>query len=136
MDIIYNEETKKWEEKEEPFTVLEIETEEDFNMIQKAVEQYKKQNVSGWISVEDRLPNDEDDVLILVREVEHYGMCKEKTKVYHWIFTGWHIDGAWATTYCHGHKRVEDENKEYPDCEHTVTHWMPLPELPKEKIND
>lgn len=70
------------------------------------------------------------------RAVEHYGMCKEKTKVYHWIFTGWHIDGAWATTYCHGHKRVEDENKEYPDCEHTVTHWMPLSELPKEKIND
>ena len=93
----------------------------------------KKQNDNGWISVEDRLPDEEEDVLILVREVEHYGMCKEKTEVYHWIFTGWHIDGVWATTYCHGYKMIEDENKEQPYCEHTVTHWMPLPELPKEE---
>ena len=58
MEFVYNEKTKMWEERKEPFAVLEIETEEDFNMIQKAVEQYKKQNGSGWISVEDRLPND------------------------------------------------------------------------------
>ena len=85
-----------------------------------------------WVSVKDRLPKEEDDVLVLIREIEHYGRHKEKRNVYHWIFTGWFIDGVWATTYCHGYKKIETENEEYPNCEHTVTHWMPLPEPPKE----
>ena len=86
----------------------------------------------GWISVKDRLPNEEDDVLILVREIEHYGRHHEKRKVYYWQFVGWHVDEKWATTYCHGFRYIDDENEEEPRCEHEVTHWMPLPEPPKE----
>ena len=32
------------------------------------------------ISVKERLPNEEDDVLILVREIEHYGGITKKGK--------------------------------------------------------
>lgn len=38
--------------------------------------------MAEWISVEERLPNEEEDVLVLVREVEHYGKHLEKRKVY------------------------------------------------------
>lgn len=86
----------------------------------------------GWISVKERLPNEEDDVLILVREVEHYGRHHEKRKVYHWQFVGWRVDEKWATTYCHGFRYIDDENEKEPRCEHEVTHWMPLPEPPEE----
>jgi Protein of unknown function (DUF551). len=88
--------------------------------------------MAEWISVEDRLPSEEDDVLLLVREVEHYGRHGERRAVYHWVFTGWRIDDEWATTYCHGHRRITDENEKFPNCEHTVTHWMPLPTPPQE----
>ena len=88
-------------------------------------------NDFGWISVKDRLPNDEKSVLVLIKEVEKYGIYKEKTDVCHWIFIGWHIDGEWATTYCNGYKLIADENKETSNITYVVTHWMPLPELPK-----
>lgn len=91
------------------------------------LEQDAKKN--RWISVKDKLPDEEEDVLLLVREVEHYGRHAEKRNVYHWVFTGWHVDDEWATTYCHGYKRIKEENKKSTYCEHTVTHWMPLPDI-------
>lgn len=89
--------------------------------------------MSEWISVKERLPNEEDDVLILVREIEHYGRHHEKRKVYYWQFVGWRVDEKWATTYCHGFRYIDDENKKEPRCEHEVTYWMPLPEPPEVK---
>lgn len=98
---------------------------------------WKGQNhMSEWISVKDRLPDEEEDVIVLIREIEHYGRHKEKRKVYHWIYTGWCIDGEWATTYCHGFQKISSENEKYPDCEHTVTHWMPFPKLPQEESEE
>lgn len=41
-------------------------------------------------------------------------------------------DGEWATTYCNGYRLIQQENEKNTYCEHTVTHWMPLPEPPKE----
>lgn len=101
-------------------------------LVEKAIDEQptvKQCNSNEWISVKDKLPKEEDDVLVLIREIEHYGRHKEKRNVYHWIYTGWFVDGVWATTYCHGYRKIETENEEYPNCEHTVTHWMPLPEL-------
>ena len=91
--------------------------------------------MNEWISVKERLPNEEDDVLILVREIEHYGRHHEKRNVYHWQFVGWHVDEKWATTYCHGFRYIDDENEKEPRCEHEVTHWMPLPEPPEEEVH-
>lgn len=53
-------------------------------------------------------------------------------RVYRWVFTGWRVDDEWATTYCRGYRRIQEENEKSTYCEHTVTHWMPLPMPPKE----
>ena len=93
-------------------------------------EQVKAQK---WISVKDGLPeNEEDDVLIYCREIEHYGLHKEKRKAYHAIYKGAYDGDRWYTNWCYGCKYIEDANAEYPDEEIIVTHWMPLPEPPKE----
>ena len=86
-----------------------------------------------WISVKDGLPeNEEDDVLIYCRETEHYGLHKEKRKVYHAIYKGAYDGDRWYTSWCYGCKYIEDVNVEWPDEEISVTHWMPLPEPPAE----
>lgn len=89
---------------------------------------------SEWISVKDRLPDEEQDVLILIREIEFFGKHKEKRKAYHWIHTGWLIDGEWATTYCFGHKYITEEINDISEL--VVTHWMPLPKLPQLPLQD
>lgn len=38
MDIVFNEKTQMWEEKKEPFGVIEVETEEDFKRLRELVE--------------------------------------------------------------------------------------------------
>lgn len=58
-----------------------------------------------WISVKDRLPEDDDDVLILI-----YGKI---------IGVGYRINGKWKSI----------AKAKAP----VVTHWMPLPEPPKEE---
>lgn len=58
-----------------------------------------------WISVKDRLPEDDDDVLILI-----YGKI---------IGVGYRINGKWKSI----------AKAKAP----VVTHWMPLPEMPKEE---
>lgn len=71
-----------------------------------------------WISVKDRLPNAFDEVLVYFngfisiawRETE-----KRKNGI-----VGWHWDSQMS----------------YPESLVYVTHWMPLPEPPKETNND
>lgn len=86
--------------------------------------------MSEWISVEERLPSEEEDVLVLVREVEHYGRHLEKREVYRNVYVGWRIDDEWATVYCHGFNYLEKEVEKYPDSDFKITHWMPLPKPP------
>ena len=37
MDLIFNRETQLWEEKKEPFGIIEVETEEDFNRLRELI---------------------------------------------------------------------------------------------------
>lgn len=91
---------------------------------------------SGWVSVNERLPSEEIDVLLLVRETEYYGKHGEKRHVSRWVFSRRNIDGEWATTYCHGHKKLSNQAEEAQKIEYKVTHWMPLPDPPEEVTNN
>lgn len=62
-----------------------------------------------WISVEDRLPEDASDVLVVAFWHEKYQ-----------VLTGWHSLGGWLVT-------AGDEERPLD-----VTHWMPLPTNPKD----
>ena len=85
-----------------------------------------------WISVEERLPGDLEEVLILVKETEFYGQYKEFSKSYFCQYIGCVDDGEWFTVWCHGHRYIKDTAKEPYADKFEVTHWMPLPEPPKE----
>ena len=89
--------------------------------------------VPRWISVEERLPEGEDPVLILVKETEHYGLHKEKSKVYYCQYLAYWDDEEWYTTWCNGCRKITDTANEPNADDYEVTHWMPLPEPPKEE---
>lgn len=89
--------------------------------------------VRQWISVKDRLPDDLEEVLILVKETEFYGQYKEFSKSYFCQYIGCVDDGEWYTVWCHGHRYIKDTAKEPYADKLEVTHWMPLPELPQDK---
>lgn len=77
----------------------------------------------GWISVEDRLPDDGCTYLVVVKlkyewETEWEYHVDAGTRV----FCNGYIDGIWDTA------NDWDEGQE---CH--ITHWMPLPEPPKMK---
>ena len=92
-----------------------------------------EQRVPRWISVEERLPEGEDPVLILVKETEHYGLNKDKSKVYHCQYLAYRDDEEWYTTWCNGCRKISDTAKEPYEDDYEVTYWMPLPEPPEEK---
>lgn len=62
-----------------------------------------------WISVEDRLPEDAGDVLVVAFWHEKYQ-----------VLTGWHSLGGWLVTAGNEERPLD------------VTHWMPLPTNPKD----
>ena len=64
--------------------------------------------VQEWIPVKDRLPEDDSDVIAYLRTGEEGR-----------IFPANYAKGVWFD--CIFNKRVTE----------TITHWMPLPELPK-----
>jgi len=83
-----------------------------------------------WISVKDRLPEDKKGLQILVHTSEGidratFGegiMDKEAGRV-----------GGWERCYyCGGESRVTFAKDTKFDTIKLITHWMPLPELPKE----
>lgn len=85
-----------------------------------------------WISVKERLPDEEEDVLVFVRNIEHYGRHNKKRSIYRNVFVGWRVDDEWATIYCHGFQYLDKESDKHPNEEYEVTHWMPLPKSPTE----
>jgi hypothetical protein len=72
----------------------------------------KDTNVPSWIPVSERLPEEWKEVLVLSEFV-----CCETA-----VYLG--IPGKWRVTW--NHNMLE---------ENSITHWMPLPEPPKEENN-
>ena len=87
--------------------------------------------VQEWISVDDRLPEPEQDVILCTREIETYGKHHEKKKIYRNIYMGYFDGDEWLTSYCHGCEYIFRMNEKYPNETIEVTHWMPLPKPPK-----
>ena len=88
--------------------------------------------MSKWISVKDRLPIGKEDVLVLIKKTEHSGKYKDCEKIYYLIYVGAYLDGRWATAYCFGYNFVDNEMKKSRGASvMEVTHWKPLPKLPK-----
>lgn len=67
--------------------------------------------MSEWISVKDRLPEEREDVLIRVK-------CANYFNIEQGYYKG---NNEWVNCWC----SIRNEGL-YP-----VTHWMPLPEPPK-----
>ena len=87
--------------------------------------------VQEWISVKDRLPEPEQDVILCTREIETYGKHHEKKKIYRNIYMGYFDGDEWLTSYCHGCEYIFRMNEKYPNETIEVTHWMPLPQPAK-----
>ena len=87
--------------------------------------------VQEWISVNDRLPEPEQDVILCTSEIETYGRHSEKKKIYRNIYMGYFDGDEWLTSYCYGCEYIFRMNEKYPNETIEVTHWMPMPELPK-----
>lgn len=86
-----------------------------------------------WVSVKDKLPKDDHEVLVYTEEIETYGRHGEHKKVYHDIYRGCFDGTEWYTSYCYGCEYIYKMNEKYPSEHIEVTHWMLLPEPPKEE---
>ena len=77
--------------------------------------QQLESRVPRWIPVEERLPESDDNVLVIVN-----GECKTMTFEEAYMLASYYPGEGWIV-------------EEYEDWENpVVTHWMPLPEPPKE----
>ncbi len=97
------------------------------DVLEAAADMLEQDAKTGWISVKDRLPE----------KSGHYLIC---TSINYWLGGSWDTNSSDGTTkgYAGTTMSVLDC---YIDCTHDwnrvgnghVTHWMPLPEPPKEE---
>jgi hypothetical protein len=73
-----------------------------------------------WIDVNDRMPDECDEVIICVTYSKMHGDSN-----YPWIISGWH--STFSTT-----KWLITTLGEEEPIEVSVSHWMPMPEAPKQ----
>lgn len=67
-----------------------------------------------WIPVSERMPENDNEVLITVWDAEDD---------YADVYKGFYQDHEWWTQWCHGCLKIKDE----PCGENIVIAWMPLP---------
>lgn len=85
-------------------------------IMRAAADRIEELSASPWISVNDRLPEDEQDVLVIAsgRPREHLELDSAHELATFYAGEGWYFDA-------------------YPEWEDPqVTYWMPLPERPEE----
>lgn len=79
-----------------------------------------------WISVKEKLP--EDKISFLGTDGETIFVAEWNDDLEEYV-----VGSRTECYYCGGKSRVSfKDEKSWHDCK-KITHWMPLPELPKEK---
>ena len=73
-------------------------------------------NKPRWIPVTERLPNGEEDVLVTDGDACAVGFYRRDANAWDSCEFGW----------------IENRPEPFPQGLGTVTHWMPLPQTPKE----
>lgn len=106
--------------------------EEQHKLCFYALQEQQEKPFGDWISVEDKLPEEDQEVILCTRETETYGKHREKKKIYKNIYIGYFDGYEWLTSYCHGCEYIFRMNEKYPNETIEVTHWMPLPCPPQE----
>ena len=87
-----------------------------FNPIMEEIEKLPSvQPEQRWIPVTERLPENDNEVLITVWDAEDD---------YVEVYKGFYQGHEWWTQWCHGCSKIKDE----PCGENIVIAWMPLPE--------
>lgn len=102
-----------------PITCLDCRYEHNYGihgcaLVRAAIERLEELTASPWISVNERLPEDEQGVLVIVsgRPREHLVLDNAHELATFYAGEGWFFEA-------------------YPDWDDPqVTYWMPLPELP------
>ena len=90
--------------------------------------------MNEWISVNDRMPAEGVDVLVLI-EPRYYPVCHCREKSHRWVFTAWIFENEWETIYGQGRYSLSEVMEVEFGASYGVTHWMPIPEPPKENEN-
>ena len=99
LELVYNEETREWEQKKEPFITIEVETEEDFEFIGNAIAFYKKHmgeqekpqtNADRLRAMDDRELSEALTSLPLCRDRRERSECERKgikcsECIYEWL---------------------------------------------------
>ncbi len=76
--------------------------------------------VSGWISIKDRLPDRDDELVLVIANGKFGNITLDEA----FELACYYKDDGWVL-------------ESYPDMENIrVTHWMPLPKPPKEVNHD
>ena len=93
---------------------------EDADLAKAAKEYCDTQPEQRWIPVTERLPENDNEVLITVWDAEDD---------YVEVYKGFYQGHEWWTQWCHGCSKIKDE----PCGENIVIAWMPLPEPYREE---
>ena len=85
--------------------------------------------MNNWIKVNERLPENTNEVLVLIPDVPALSVRTVDGRYCGFAFA-WYADGEWileGASYFDG-KRADLQRS---DIAQHITHWMPLPEIPK-----
>jgi len=84
-------------------------------------------NTESWIPVETRLPDAGQEVLVVFSSKDRHGQVLQMRRIARYepdFRPGEYPEGYWTTSQ--SYKQLRKMFR--------VTHWMPLPELPKEAV--
>lgn len=88
-------------------------------------ESQEKQKLWNWISIKDRLPENDDRVIVRLRSNE-YSKVNDKMKIA--FFYG----GRFYIYIAHS-DGITNDTITYPCLVNNISYWMPLPEPPEEE---